>query len=322
MFLYFLFFLFFVVIFSLAMYILTKEDDNTVYDDSTGGPGSDASGNSLVTSDQSTQSSGTKKALLIGINYRNTNSELNGCVNDALSVKALLVQKWGFKDDHIVLLTDDTHIQPTRDNIITSVKSLVESAEEGDVLFVHYSGHGSYVLDKNGDEDDNFDECLVPLDFQQQTSGLITDDELYQTLVKPISDKSLKLFMLCDSCHSGTALDLHYIFRPNGDNTRMVKTNSKWGQRQTTKAKVVFVSGCLDPEYSNDITTNSGAFGAMTRSFIETVTSDTSTLTFENLLLGMNNIIRNDLSILTQNPQISTSYPIESKETLDLTIAR
>ena len=66
------------------------------------------------------------------------------------------------------------------------------------------------VRDKNGDEADGLDETILPLDHED--AGQIIDDELLQRLVLPLP-KGCKLTALMDCCHSGTALDLPYIFQ-------------------------------------------------------------------------------------------------------------
>jgi hypothetical protein len=64
-----------------------------------------------------------------------------------------------------------------------------------------------------GDEVDGMDEVILPLDFK--TKGYIVDDELHDLLVKPLK-KGVRLTAIFDSCHSGTALDLPYIFKSDG----------------------------------------------------------------------------------------------------------
>jgi len=39
----------------------------------------------------------------------------------------------------------------------------VKESKNGDVVFCHYSGHGGRVRDDNGDEEDGYDETLIPL---------------------------------------------------------------------------------------------------------------------------------------------------------------
>jgi len=167
---------------------------------------------------------GNKKSLLIGINYiGHSSGVLSGCINDVCSMKQYICEDEGFPDDdyNMRVLVDDPYdpnvqefipcqtYQPTRDNIIDGVRWLVDGAQPGDVLFMHYSGHGSQVRDDTGDEEDGKDETLCPVDYS--SGGMITDDELFQELVAPLPP-GCRLIALMDCCHSGTILDLPYSF--------------------------------------------------------------------------------------------------------------
>ena len=70
------------------------------------------------------------------------------------------------------------------------------------------------VVDQDGDEDDGYDETLIPVDFQR--AGQIRDDNLLKHLVKPMS-AGVTMTCLMDCCHSGTVLDLPYRFVADGD---------------------------------------------------------------------------------------------------------
>jgi metacaspase-1 len=90
---------------------------------------------------------------------------------------------YGFQDADITVLVDDgDHIQPTKSNILAAYHNVVRQSRAGDAVFLHYSGHGTKVRDLNGDEDDGYDEAMVPLDFNR--AGMILDDELYEIFVK------------------------------------------------------------------------------------------------------------------------------------------
>jgi hypothetical protein len=208
-----------------------------------------------------------KRALLIGINYLGTSSALNGCINDVLDMKEFLTSR-GYSD--ITLMTDETDIKPTKINIISAITKLLLSNAER--LFIHYSGHGSWQRDMNGDESDHRDEAIVPLDCD--TAGLIVDDHL-RGLLSLMSAKS-KLTIVLDSCHSGTGFDLGYLLnlqervvrvkrkkRVINKNVRqwlMTKTNSS----KDTPGDVVLFSGCCDTDYSADTFEDGKARGAMT----------------------------------------------------------
>uniref|UniRef100_A0A2P2JSE0 Metacaspase 8 n=1 Tax=Rhizophora mucronata TaxID=61149 RepID=A0A2P2JSE0_RHIMU len=129
-----------------------------------------------------------KKAVLIGINYPGTKAELKGCVNDVRRTYQCLVDRYGFNEEDVVVLidTDDSYTQPTGKNIKRALTHLVQSAEAGDFLFVHYSGHGTRLPAESGEDDDTgYDECIVPCDM-----NLITG-------TTTATSSSLALLFLC-----------------------------------------------------------------------------------------------------------------------------
>ncbi|XP_031283321.1 metacaspase-4 [Pistacia vera] len=145
----------------------------------------------------------TKKAVLIGCNYPGTKAELKGCINDVKRMHACLINRYGFSEDNITVLidTDDRYPQPTGKNIRRALNDLVRSAEPGDMLFVHYSGHGTRLPAETGEDDDTgYDECIVPCDM-----NLITDDD-FRDFVDKIPE-GCRVTIVSDSCHSGGLID-------------------------------------------------------------------------------------------------------------------
>lgn len=116
-----------------------------------------------------------KKALLIGCNYQGTKAELKGCINDVKRMHTCLIERYGFSDDDITIMidTDDSYTQPTGKSIRTGLTDLIRNASHGDVLFVHYSGHGTRLPAETGEDDDTgYDECIVPTDMNLITGML------------------------------------------------------------------------------------------------------------------------------------------------------
>jgi len=168
-----------------------------------------------ILNDSDPYGSATKRAVLIGINYVGQNGELSGCHNDVRNMKEYLLNKLGFMDYNMTILMDDGYSQnPTRWNIINAYKDIVSKSQSGDTVFLHYSGHGGRIVDESGDEDDGYDETLIPVDFQ--SAGQIPDDDLFRDLIKPMRSGVL-VTSLMDCCHSGTVLDLPYRFTADGD---------------------------------------------------------------------------------------------------------
>ncbi|XP_074571984.1 metacaspase-4-like [Curcuma longa] len=144
-----------------------------------------------------------KKAVLIGCNYPGTKAELRGCINDVKRMRLCLVERFGFAEDDITVLidTDDSYTMPTGANIRRALAGLVADAQPGDILFVHYSGHGTRVPAETGDDDDTgYDECIVPCDM-----NLITDDD-FRDFVNKVP-AGCKITIVSDSCHSGGLID-------------------------------------------------------------------------------------------------------------------
>ena len=79
-------------------------------------------------------------------------------------------------------------------------------------------GHGGKLRDTNGDEEDGYDETLVPLDFERR--GQIRDDDLLKHLVLPMK-AGVFVTSVMDCCHSGTVLDLPYNFKADGEEEGM-----------------------------------------------------------------------------------------------------
>nr|XP_043627181.1 metacaspase-4-like isoform X2 [Erigeron canadensis] len=140
-----------------------------------------------------------KKAVLIGCNYAGTQAELQGCITDVKRMYRCLVDRYGFLDEDIKVLIDtkDSCTQPTGRNIFQALIDLVSSAKSGDVLFVHYSGHGVRLPVEASDTDDTgYDECIVPSDF-----NLIHDHD-FRELVEQVPH-GCRITIVSDSCHSG-----------------------------------------------------------------------------------------------------------------------
>ncbi|KXN84709.1 Metacaspase-1 [Leucoagaricus sp. SymC.cos] len=297
---------------------------------------------------QYSQCTGKKKALCIGINYVGQNGELRGCINDARNIQRFLCSRFGYKTEDIVMLTDDAQnprMKPTKDNIIQAMQWLVKGAAPNDSLFFHYSGHGGQTKDVDGDEADGYDEVIYPLDFQQK--GHIVDDLMHEIMVKPLPT-GCRLTAIFDSCHSGSALDLPYIYSTEGKVKEpnlaaeagqgllsavssyakgdmggvfksalgLVKTaagNSSKADKyakatRTSSADVISWSGCKDSQTSADTQEAGQATGAMSYAFISALSSNTQQ-SYQELLNNIRDILR---SKYDQKPQLSSSHPMDT----------
>uniref|UniRef100_A0A7I4BQ31 Peptidase C14 caspase domain-containing protein n=1 Tax=Physcomitrium patens TaxID=3218 RepID=A0A7I4BQ31_PHYPA len=144
-----------------------------------------------------------RRALLVGCNYPGEPCELKGSANDVDRMHVLLTKKFGFKPTEILVLVDidPRSRQPTGANIRKSLRKLVDGAEPGDVLFFHFSGHGTQVPPDRGRRDETgYEECIVPSDM-----NLLTDDD-FRELVDRIPP-GCNFTFIADACHSGGLID-------------------------------------------------------------------------------------------------------------------
>ncbi|XP_020671843.2 metacaspase-9 [Dendrobium catenatum] len=140
-------------------------------------------------------------ATLVGCNYAGTRNELRGCINDVEAMRDLLIDRFGFDASNIVILTDEPGAQllPTGANIRQALRRMIDQANSGDIVFFHYSGHGTLIPSvnpHNGRRHRRRDEAIVPCDF-----NLLTDVD-FRELVNQLP-KDATFTMISDSCHSG-----------------------------------------------------------------------------------------------------------------------
>ena len=167
-------------------------------------------------------------ALLIGINFYFPNrlsdgssyGYLDGAVNDIEDVEKFLLRQ-PQKPDKLYKLTatsakraslmdspkpkESAANLPTYANIIKSFDEITKNAKEGDLVYIHYSGHGGRAksiypreIKSNG-----IDEALVPTDIGSKEDGQYIRDLELAVLLKRMVDKGLVVTVILDSCHSG-----------------------------------------------------------------------------------------------------------------------
>lgn len=149
----------------------------------------------------------SKRALVIGLGKQeDTNwGKINGD-KDVPYVQKML-KKAGYKEIRTLM-----NEQATKDRIVAAFKSLTNRCQRGDVVYIHFSGHGQQVTDVNGDEwPDSLDESWIPYDayltYGKKDKGEkhLIDDEI-NVLLTAIRNKvgnNGKILVVVDACHSG-----------------------------------------------------------------------------------------------------------------------
>ena len=148
----------------------------------------------------------TKRALVIGLGEQQDKAwnKINGD-KDVPLVQTML-KNAGFKS-----VTTLVNRQATKVGIVGAFKRMTASCKYGDVVYIHYSGHGQQITDVHNDERDRLDECWIPYDACRKASTTyhgerhLTDDELnvYLNAIRNKIGAKGKLLVVIDACHSG-----------------------------------------------------------------------------------------------------------------------
>ena len=145
-----------------------------------------------------------KKALLFGFNHYVSQPTLRGCVNDAVAVDQLLRDTFGYQTRLIVdEMVDTERFTAELQNLLEPVANETDGAR-----VLYYAGHGFHAYDVPPlDEPDGVDEILcLPAYRYGDANSFIIDDVLGSILDQSaLSNPWLKIFVVLDSCHSGTA---------------------------------------------------------------------------------------------------------------------
>lgn len=267
----------------------------------------------------------SKKALCVGINvFKNfPDATLQGCVNDAHDMSALLQEKFGYKPDEITVLTDD---QATKAAIMQQLTQMVNDAKAGKLKSIVFSlsSHGTQVPDTNGDEKDKADEAFCPHDLAQKGNQwdpehIIVDDELNALFGQLPPSATLEAFF--DTCHSGTGFKdlwpIRYLPPPapigEGDDegedlpvrgVEVSLSKAKPSQR-------ILWAGCRADQTSADANFDGRANGAFTFNYIKAVRATKSPWTREQIIAKMRDAMKNEF---TQIPQLEADALNRTRE--------
>ena len=164
-----------------------------------------------------------KYAVLVGINkyydrpgVQHTGSVLKGCVNDALAMKSMLKQKFGFSEDHIHALLDDN---ATKKNVSDALNDVLARSKPGDAVVFYFSGHGVWMTNLDQEKRElvlkkGYNQAMVMSDlYADKLSCLFTDAEV-KRLFNKFVDKKVVSTAILDCCFSGMipatfVMDLH-----------------------------------------------------------------------------------------------------------------
>ena len=128
--------------------------------------------------------------------------------------------------------------KPTRENILRELNNIVENEEE-DEIWIHFSGHGTYKYDNNGDERDGFDEVILPTDYR--INGVIRDEEMFSIIKK----SKCKTTITYDCCNSASIGDLPWRFEFINNNFYKYKEN----ENIILNKNICMLTSCRDSQF-------------------------------------------------------------------------
>lgn len=209
----------------------------------------------------------TRHALVIGIGQYPENSgwnEING--DKDIPVVTDMLRRCGFKD--IVTLENS---EATFDNILMQLNRLASVSDKGDRVYIHFSGHGQQITDLDGDEEDGYDEALIPYDagkyyIRGKYAGErhLTDDIVNEWLVRIRKNTGPegKIVFIADACHSGDITraedDSTLIARGTADKFEIPVTHS--GTTVQRKVNWISLSACRPYQTNYEYRTPDGQY--------------------------------------------------------------
>lgn len=196
-----------------------------------------------------------KYALVIGIGeYPDVSgwNKINGD-KDIPIVRDILITN-GFTASNIVEIKNE---QATAKSIRTAFEEMLTKLESGDIVYIHFSGHGQRVTDLDGDEEDGFDEAWIPIDAnfayakgKYEGENHILDDQLNKWLLQIRSKIGVKgkITVVADACHSGGgSRDLEdgveYVVRGTSDDF-IIPGTTKQFLGEVSSTDWIFISAC------------------------------------------------------------------------------
>lgn len=275
-----------------------------------------------------TMNAETKRALLVGISdYGNAMEDPNkwaniSGANDILLLSPLFIE-------HGYSVTSLVDRQATHAGITAALEKLANDSKKGDTVYVHFSMHGQPFEDLNGDEEDGWDEALIPVDAEMlYTEGVyegknhLLDDELevYFNNIRNKLGPEGQLIVILDACHSGTASrgdDDHIrgtregFTRSGKDYTpdRTQETNDYFTVASTKgQAPVTFIEACRSYQVNRevrDVDTNTW-YGSLSY-YIAKSMKDNNTVGSEEWIEAIKTGMANNRRLRKQNVVIEKS---------------
>ena len=225
----------------------------------------------------------TKRGFLVGVSEypqmgNNSWNNIHGANDVDLLSKNLKAQS--FK---ITILKNKA---ATATKIREGLKVFSNSCRSGDIVYLHFSCHGQPVEDLDGDENDGWDESLVPFDAMKvYQEGKYTgekhilDDELngyLKTIRTKVGPKGF-VYVVIDACHAGSSYrgddeEDDVIIRGTDQgfsmtNKQYIPRIDKRGkikvEKSSTMANICVLEACRSYQTNSEIKENGKFYGSL-----------------------------------------------------------
>jgi hypothetical protein len=253
----------------------------------------------------------TKHALLIGVGlYPNRTdgaswSDLSS-KNDIDLVKTML-RNQKFDEKNIVEILDE---KATAVNVMKALDALLAKINPGDIVYIHYSGHGQQIADWDAKDypnvkyiakdegEDGYDEALAlynaPMEYFEgyKYDEHLIDDQLdyYVSAIESKLGKNGHVVIVLDSCHSGSATRGSEPTKKRGSEKVCAPKNYRKtyniednkGYKSGEGVKSIFM-GCKDEQVNYEIVVNEVGYGSLTYCIVEAITNLNGQASYKNV---------------------------------------
>lgn len=267
-----------------------------------------------------------KRAFMVGVSHYDT--ALTGYqwnnINGVEDIKLLspVLKKQGF---YLTTLLDG---QATYQDITTQLTTFTNKTKKGDIVYLHFSTHGQPVEDIDGDEDDGWDEAIVPIDAyklykkgEYEGKKHLLDDQL-NTYIEKLRSKigpTGFLYVVIDACHAGTSSRANdesirgtnvgftpsrKIFKPSPDKKSHYKIEAS-----PKLSHVLFIEACRADQVNREIKIEDKHYGPLSYNIAQALSAKPLTNNASDFLNSLKaTIIKGGQWPNNQNIVTETSY--------------
>ncbi|KQS41262.1 caspase family protein [Pedobacter sp. Leaf194] len=150
-----------------------------------------------------------KYAVIVGINeyydkpgVKSAKYSLKGCVNDAISMKSLLINRFSFPKENVKTLLN---AQATQKTFIDAMENILEKSKPGDVAVFFFCGHGIYTINPGNKLDfvkQGYNQAICMSDLYTPNYECLVRDNTLKLLFNRFVQNKVTLTSILDCCYS------------------------------------------------------------------------------------------------------------------------